>query len=79
MTKAVIYTTNICPACDMAKKFFLSKNIPYEEFNVNTDTEARNKMVEMTNQTGVPVIEYRGEVLVGYRPRTLEKLFNLPL
>jgi len=79
MTKAIIYTADICPACDMAKNFFSSKNIPYEEFNVNVDKDARDKMIRMTNQTGVPVIEYKGEVLIGFRPRTLEKLANSPV
>lgn len=76
MTKATIYTSNMCPACVMAKNFFKEKSIPYDELNINIDEAARDKMVQLTSQTGVPVIEYKGEVLVGFRPRTLEKLFN---
>ncbi|MFH1453611.1 MAG: glutaredoxin domain-containing protein [Armatimonadota bacterium] len=79
MGEAVIYTSNNCPACVMAKDFFSTRNIPYKEYNISLDRIARDKVFEITNQTGVPVIEYKGETLVGFRPRTLEKLVNSPL
>ncbi len=77
MNKVIIYTTPLCPFCEMAKEFFQEKKVTYQEKDVFSDSEARAEMVKKSNQLGVPVIEINGEIVIGFdRPR-LEKLLKL--
>ncbi len=50
----------------MAKAFFVEKNVPYEEFNVQEDMKAREEMFSKSHQLGVPVIDVEGEIYVGF-------------
>ncbi|MDO8572938.1 MAG: glutaredoxin family protein [bacterium] len=73
--KVAIYTTPTCGYCKMAKEFFKENNVAYEEYNVATDAEKRNEMVEMTGQLGVPVITIDDNAIVGFnKPKMIELL-----
>ena len=50
----------------MAKEFLTEKGIPFTNYDVSTDLEKRNEMVEMTGQMGVPVIVIGDDVMVGF-------------
>ena len=71
-----IYTTPTCPFCVMAKEWFRVKGLEYEEKNVAEDMEARQEMVELSGQMGVPVITLDGEVVVGFNQTLLESLLD---
>jgi len=73
MAKVKIYTTSTCQYCDMAKEFFKSKNIEYEEKNVRDDPEAAKEAVELSGQGGVPVIEIGDTVIVGFNKPAIEE------
>ena len=49
------------------------KKIKYTEYNVAKDEKARKKMIEISGQMGVPVLEIGKEVIVGYDPKAIEK------
>ena len=76
----MIYTTNHCPFCHMAKEYFKKHDVKYMEINVEEDPEAAEEMIEKSGQMGVPVIEIDGTIIVGFnRPaieRALEKSKN---
>ncbi len=75
MNKVTIYSTSTCHFCHMAKDFFTSKGIVYEDFNVSTDSEKRKEMVEKSGQMGVPVIEIGDKMIVGFnKPKIMELL-----
>lgn len=59
-----IYTTNTCPFCVQAKKLLASKNLEYTEVNVQEDTTARDKLVEM-GLPSVPQIFEDGKLIPG--------------
>jgi glutaredoxin 3 len=50
----------------MAKDYFKTHNLAYEEFNVASDTDKRKEMVEKSGQLGVPVIDIDGQIMVGF-------------
>ncbi len=77
MAKVTIYTTPTCVFCRMAKAFFRSHNVEYEEKNVAADLEARQEMVDKSGQLGVPVIDVGGEIVIGFDEPTLSKLLKL--
>ena len=76
MEEVLIYTTKVCPACEMAKKFFRERNVQYKEIDITDDEKLMEEAVRLSGQTGVPVIVINKEVLSGYRPITMEKLLS---
>lgn len=71
-----IYSTPTCHFCHLAKDFFAEKGIEYTEFNVLSDIQKRQEMVEKSGQLGVPVILIDNQVLVGFDRSTVEKLID---
>lgn len=66
MNKIKIYTTPSCAYCKMAKEYFKSKDLEYEEYNVAIDVEKQKEMIEKTGQFGVPVIDIDGKIVIGF-------------
>ena len=73
MAAVKIYTTPTCPWCKKTKEWMKEKKIKYTEYNVAKDEKARKKMIELSGQMGVPVLEIGKEVIVGYDPKAIEK------
>jgi glutaredoxin 3 len=64
MPEILIYTTNICPYCVMAKRLLDKKGATYTEINVDTQTGLREEMMRKTKRRTVPQI-YIGDLHVG--------------
>jgi len=74
--KIAVYSTPTCPYCRQAKDFLKEKGVDFTEYNVATDLEARNQMVQKSGQLGVPVIEVDGHVIVGFNRTKLDELIT---
>lgn len=61
-----IYTTPSCHFCHAAKEYFQANNVNYKEIDVASDVAARQEMIEMTGQMGVPVIRIGDDVVIGF-------------
>ncbi len=72
-----VYSTNFCPYCKMAKEFLKEKNIPFEDINVQENQEAAKEMIEKTGQSGVPVIEINGEIVIGFNVEQIKTLLEI--
>lgn len=72
----VVYSTPTCPYCIQVKEYLKSKNIPFTDYNVAVDVEARNAMVQKSGQLGVPVIEVDGQIVVGFNRAKLDQLLS---
>jgi glutaredoxin 3 len=64
MPEILIYTTNICPYCIMAKRLLDKKGVSYTEINVEAQTGLREEMMRKTKRRTVPQI-YIGDLHVG--------------
>lgn len=64
MPEILIYTTNICPYCIMAKRLLDKKGASYTEINVDAQTGLREEMMRKTKRRTVPQI-YIGDLHVG--------------
>lgn len=64
MPEILIYTTNICPYCIMAKRLLDKKGVSYTEINVETQAGLREEMMRKTKRRTVPQI-YIGDLHVG--------------
>ncbi len=61
-----IYSTPTCHFCQMTKDFLKEKGIGYTEFNVASDLEKRQEMIQKSGQMGVPVIFVGPEMIIGF-------------
>ncbi|MCH7828323.1 glutaredoxin family protein [Patescibacteria group bacterium] len=77
MADVTIYTTPTCVYCRAAKEFFKENNVEYEEKNVAEDEQARDAMVEKSGQLGVPVIDVKGNIVVGFDEKKLSELLGV--
>ncbi|MEK7121614.1 MAG: glutaredoxin domain-containing protein [Patescibacteria group bacterium] len=77
MNKIKIYTTPTCAYCKMAKEYFKSKDLEYEEYNVATDIPKQKEMIDKTGQFGVPVIDIDGKIVIGFDRTKINEYLNL--
>ena len=78
MDKTVtIYTTPTCHFCQMSKEYFKANNVSYTEFNVATDMEKRQEMIDKSGQMGVPVVFIGDEMIVGFDKKRFDELLEI--
>ena len=77
MPQVILYTTPTCTYCKSAKAFFEEHGVNYEEIDVSQDIQKAQELIEKTGQTGVPVIEIDGEIIIGFDKRRLAKALGL--
>ena len=64
MPKITIYTTPICPYCQMAKQLLQEKGVAFDEIDVMRNREKRAEMEEKSGRYTVPQI-WIGERHIG--------------
>lgn len=65
MAKVTMYTTGVCPYCQMAERLLKSKGVAeIDKIRVDTDPARREEMMSRTGRRTVPQI-YIGERHVG--------------
>ncbi len=72
-----IFTTPVCAYCKMAKEYFTKNGIQYNEYNVGTDLQRRQEMLDKSHQFGVPVIEIDGKIVIGFDKPKIDNLLGL--
>lgn len=77
MKKITIYTTPTCSYCKMTKAFFKEHDVQYEEHDVSQDMEAQEKMLKLSGQMGVPVIDVDGTIIIGFNQTKLTELIGI--
>lgn len=65
------------PFATQQKNFFREHDIKFEEFNVATDTKARDEMIKKSGQLGVPVIDVGGKLVIGFNRMKLAELLGI--
>ncbi|RME78435.1 NrdH-redoxin [Candidatus Woesearchaeota archaeon] len=68
-----IYSTPSCPYCKAAKEYFKSEGIEYVDYDVSKDHKKAEEMLELSGQTGVPVIVIGDYVIVGFDKEAITK------
>jgi glutaredoxin len=61
----------------MAKDFFRENKVEYTEKDVYADEDARNEMIKMTGQSGVPVIKVGDEIIIGFDKASIKQLLGI--
>jgi glutaredoxin-like YruB-family protein len=69
-TKITIYSADWCAFCHAAKDYLDKKGVKYTEKNIEHDMAFAQEAVQKSNQTGIPVIDIKGTIIIGFdRPR----------
>ena len=77
MKQVTIYSTPSCHFCQMAKEFFAANGVEYTNYDVASDTDKRQEMIDMTGQMGVPVIRIEDDVVVGFDEAKVKELLEI--
>lgn len=77
MKNVIIYSTPTCHFCHLAKDFFNEKGIQYTEYNVLSDLEKRQEMLDKSGQMGVPVITIDGKIIIGFDQEEISSLLGI--
>ena len=72
----IIYTTSQCPYCKATREYFQTRDISYQERNVEQDDDAFAEMIERSGQMSVPVIEVHDTMLIGFDRQHLDELIS---
>ncbi len=72
-----IFSTEACPYCQTLKAFLDEKGVEYEDINVAEDEQARQEMIDKSQQMGVPVTEIDGEIIVGFDKEKISQLLGI--
>jgi glutaredoxin-like YruB-family protein len=75
--QVTIYSTPTCHFCQMSKEFFKENGVTYTEYNVATDLEKRQEMIQKSGQMGVPVIFVGNDMVVGFDKEKLSSLLGV--
>lgn len=65
MQKVKLYTKNMCPYCDAAKRLFKSQNISYEETNLEREPEERERLSAKAGGWRTMPMIWIGEQFIG--------------
>ncbi len=72
-----IYSTPTCIYCNTLKKYLAGKNIAFEEIDVSQNEKELEKMVAISGQMGVPVVDIDGNVVIGFDKEKIDELLKL--
>lgn len=73
----VIYSTPTCIYCNTLKEYLNSKNIGFKEVDVSKDEKELEKMVAISGQMGVPVVDIDGNVIIGFDRQKIDELLKI--
>ncbi len=73
MKKIIIYTLPYCGHCKALKAFLSRKNIEFNDINVEENNEAAEEIIGRTRQSGFPVIDIDGELVIGFDEKEMEE------
>ncbi|OGZ64748.1 MAG: NrdH-redoxin [Candidatus Staskawiczbacteria bacterium RIFCSPLOWO2_01_FULL_40_39] len=73
----IIYSTPTCVYCNSLKQYLTDKNIAYKEIDVSQNEQELEKMVAISGQMGVPVVDIDGNIVIGFDKVKIDELLKL--
>ena len=79
-SEVVVYGTTWCGYCKQAQQYLRSKNIPFRYRDIEKDPGAREELAikaqrQGVKPTGVPVVDVKGKLLLGWNPQRFNALY----
>lgn len=72
-----IYSTQSCPWCHKTKEFLKKNKVKFKDIDVGANQKAAQEMIKKSGQTGVPVLDINGEIIVGFQEEKIKKALKL--
>jgi glutaredoxin len=73
--KVTLYSAQWCGVCKKAKRFFIEKNIPFEEYDVEKSQRGRRDYKRLQGK-GVPIILVGDQRMNGFSPERFESIYQ---
>jgi glutaredoxin-like YruB-family protein len=77
MKNVKVYSTPTCPYCIRAKQFLTENSVPFENYDVSSDHQKAEEMIQKSGQMGVPVLDIDGEIIVGFDKERIKQALGL--
>jgi len=71
-----VYSTPTCPWCHKVKEYLQYKEVRYKDINVAEDRAGAIEMIRKSGQSGVPVIDIDGNIIVGFDQARIDSLLR---
>jgi glutaredoxin 3 len=68
-----VYSTKTCPWCKKVKEYLKSNKVAFKDIDVGANQKAAQEMIKKSGQTGVPVTDANGTIIVGFDEAKLKK------
>lgn len=72
----IVYSTPTCPWCHKVKEYLQYKEVRYKDINVAEDRAGAIEMIRKSGQSGVPVIDIDGNIIVGFDQARIDSLLR---
>lgn len=73
-----VYSITQCPWCDKVKKYLKSKNVEYEERNIEDSEEDAKECLKLSGDTMVPVITPNDvDYVVGFDKEKIDAMLGI--
>jgi glutaredoxin len=76
-----IYMASWCGACKAAERYMQSRGVPFVAKDIEKDSAANDEMLKKAQAAGksprgVPVIDFRGHILLGFDQQEIDRLID---
>jgi glutaredoxin 3 len=69
-TTVIVYSADWCAFCHAAKEYLTKLGVKFEERNVEESPDFMQEAMTKSGQTGIPVLDIGGTIIVGFdRPK----------
>lgn len=72
-----IYSTPTCVYCRSLKEYLTKLNIGFSEIDVAENEQELEKMVAISGQMGVPVVDIDGNIVIGFDKEKIDELLKI--
>jgi glutaredoxin-like YruB-family protein len=69
-----IYSTPTCTYCRQLKDYLRERGVRFVDYDVSRDERKAGEMLHKSRQTGVPVLDFNGTVIVGFDKQRIDRL-----
>jgi glutaredoxin-like YruB-family protein len=73
---AIMYSTPSCTYCREAKQYLNDKGVSVKDIDISKNQKAAEEMLELTGQSGVPVIILKESTIIGFDLVKINQLLN---
>ena len=75
--KVIVYGAKWCRFCKDAKDFLTKNKIKFEDRDIDARKEWAAEAVAKSGQTGIPVLDIGGKIVVGFDKPAIRKMLGI--